>query len=659
MKIALFICACLWSTCFIAHAQQAGIFRDRQVHHSSGSNQRTTVADPAEDEYDVKYVKFNLNVTNTSTALSGDVTTTAKVTASSMASYVFELDTAYTIDSAKINGVLYTVGGTDSIRSISLGTPLVSGSIFTVQVFYHGAIASSGLYSIGGLYNLFDPTWGANTLFTVSEAYHANKWWPCKQSLQDKIDSVDMWITVPDSLKAGSNGALQAVTPIDATHARYEWKERYPIDYYLISFAVAPYTDYSYYMHFTGSTDSMLIQNYVYSNPAFLPAYKNIFDSVGLMINYFSGLFGTYPFIKEKFGHSIVYWGGGEEHQTMTTLGSVSVDVGTIAHELGHEWFGDNVTCGTWRDIMMNEGVASYVTYLYYDHFYSSPASALSYISYFQSNVKTYDTGSVYVDDTTSELRILDGRLTYGKGACVLHTLRSVVNNDSDYFHIFRNYQLAHSGGNGTIEDFKNSAETLLGTVVNGINLDTFFNQWFYLQGFPIYTLHWNQVGSDVYIHLIQATSDPASVPLFKVPLDIRLHSLSGDTIIRVLDDQSIQDFHFTWSNTVASTFLDPNYWLIYKLFSNVHDHTLGVQEETTEAVTLIPNPTNAGWRLTHVPAKSDLKVSDMTGRVLWQGNSGSEQSIAIPGGAMSAGVYMLSINAPGDATITYKLVKK
>ena len=639
-------------------AQQNKFITDHPVHHGSRNTHRSTVADLAEDEYDVKYLKFNLNVTNTSTALSGDVAATAIVTAPSMSSYVFELDTAYIIDSAKINGTLYAVGGTDSIRYISLSTPLISGTVFTAQVFYHGAVVSSGISSIGGLFNLLDPAWGANTLFTVSEPYHANRWWPCKQSLEDKIDSVDMWITVPDSLKAGSNGILQAVTPIDATHDRYEWKERHPIDYYLISIAVGPYVDYSYYMHFTGSTDSMLVQNYVYSNPAFLPAYKSVLDSVGLMIDYFSGLFGVYPFKDEKYGHSIVYWGGGEENQTMTTLGSPAIDVGTMAHELSHEWFGDNVTCGSWRDIMMNEGFASYISYMYYDHFYDH-AFALSNIVYYQQLTKSYDTGSVYVDDTTSEERILDGRLSYAKPAAVLHTLRFVVNDDSDYFHIFRNYQQAKGGGNGTIEDFKSTAQTLLGPVVNGINLDTFFNQWLYLQGFPKYSLSWNQIGADVYVQLMQTTSDPASVPLFKVPLELRLHSLSGDTVVRVLNDQSLQNFHFTYSKTLINVFMDPNCWLIYNVLHDVHDNTLGLQEQTGEKEILKPNPTSDSWQLLYAPENSTFTLTDMSGIILWQSSNGNMRSVVIPGEHLPQGNYVLNVMAPGNVQSSYKLVKQ
>eukprot|EP01030_Chromulinospumella_sphaerica_P015185 gene15185-14982_t len=150
---------------------------------------------------------------------------------------------------------------------------------------------------------------------------------------------------------------------------RYEWKHRYPIDYYLVSASVARYVDYSFKMHLEGSADSMLIQNYVYDNPLTLPFFKNVIDSTGILVNYFSSIYGRYPFWKEKYGHCMAPLSGGMEHQTMTTLGYFQGWL--VVHELGHQWFGDNVTCGTWRDIVMNEGFASYSEYLYYDKFYS------------------------------------------------------------------------------------------------------------------------------------------------------------------------------------------------------------------------------------------------------------------------------------------------
>ncbi len=618
-------------------------------------NQRTTVADPAEDNYDVKYLKFNLNMTNASTTLSGDVTTVAKVVSASLPAYVFELDPAYTIDSVLINGTPQTLTTSGVVRTVAISPSLPMGSMFTTQVFYNGTY-SGGASFFSGISNMVSPTWGAHVTSTLSESYDANQWWPCKQSLRDKIDSVDMWITVADSLKAGSNGVLQAITPIDTAHSRYEWKERYPIDYYLISAAVAPYVDYSYYAHFTGSTDSVLVQNYVYNNPATLPHFKSIIDSTGMMINYFSTLYGRYPFWQEKYGHCMSPISGGMEHQTMTTLGYFEGTL--IAHELGHQWFGDNVTCGSWADIFMNEGFASYTEDLFIDHF-RSHTQMLSDIILKQTDVKSFDTGTVYVDDTTDQNRVFDNRLTYEKGASLLHMLRSIINNDSEFFQVYKVYQQQMKDSTGTILDFRNVAANVLGLTVNGINLDSFFNQWAYLQGFPIYNITWNQSGSDVYVNMLQTTAVPSSVPLFTLPVDIQLRSAAGDTTITIVNNQSSQLCHFTWSKAMTGMALDPDNWLVYALNSITKDPLLSTQQLSLPEIKLYPNPATNCWRADHVPANSSFTVTDITGRVLWSDNNESNSTVIIPGQQLATGMYLLRIMSSDKAVTTYKIVKE
>src|SRR5690606_36725812 len=98
----------------------------------------------------------------------------------------------------------------------------------------------------------------------------------------------------------------------------------------------------------------MLFQNYVYPNEEHFNFWKASIDSTVLMIDYFSELFGRYPFWKEKYGHCLVPLGGGMEHQTMTSQGNFNTSL--TAHELGHQWFGDEVACGSWHDIWLNEG---------------------------------------------------------------------------------------------------------------------------------------------------------------------------------------------------------------------------------------------------------------------------------------------------------------
>lgn len=626
----------------------------------AGTAAKTTVGSTEEDKYDMKYVKLDVNMTNVATTIGGNVTTRAQVVAPTMSNYVFEMEAPLVIDSVKIDGALRTYTSAGDVHTVPLAAPLAAGAMFTAQVFYHGTPVSGTNSTAKGINALRSPSWGNFATFTLSESYRASEWWPCKQALKDKIDSADIWITVDDTLKAGSNGTLQNITHLGGGRDRYEWKERYPIDYYLISAAVARYVDYSYYMHFTGSPDSMLIQNYIYNNPATLTNFKNIIDSTGIQVDFFSTYFGRYPFWKEKYGHCMGPLGGGMEHQTMTTLGFF--ESWLVAHELGHQWFGDNVTCATWSNIVMNEGFASYCEYMYLDHFRSHAMATADMVDR-QDNVMSELDGATLVDDTTSETRIFSSRLTYDKGACMIHLLRNVLNNDTYFFDLLRGWQTAMRYSTGSVDEFRDLAKTMYGANVNGISIDTFFKQWFEGEGFPAYTATWNKLGNDVYVNLGQATTKPSSVALFKVPLELRLRSAAGDTVIRVLNDQASQSFHFTWSKTMNNLTIDPNNWLIDSVTSIAKDPTLGVsmglEAIGLNAVAVHPNPSSSLWTVDGVPTGSTTTLTDMTGRALYSTTNVAGTSVSIPAHGLAPGIYLLHIADSAGGERMMKVVKQ
>ncbi len=624
-------------------------------HQQQGMAAKPTVESTEEDKYDMKYVKLDISMSNVTTTLGGSVTTVARVVVPSLGSYVFELEAPLVIDSVLIDGVLrpYTTSG--DAHTVALASPLAMGTMFTAQVFYHGTPISGTNSSAKGINSLRSPSWGNWATFTLSESYRAKEWWPCKQSLKDKIDSADIWITVDDSLKAGSNGLLQAVTPVAPGRVRYEWKERYPIDYYLISAAVGKYVDYSYYMRFDGSPDSMLVQNYIYDNPATLPNFKNIIDSTDEQINFFSSLFGRYPFWKEKYGHAMGALSGGMEHQTMSTMGFFQSWL--IAHELGHQWFGDNVTCATWSDIVMNEGFASYCEYLYLDHF-RGRAAATADMRDRHVNVMSELGGSVYVDDTTSEPRIFSSRLTYDKGACMVHQLRHVINNDPWFFSLLRSWQTYMKDSTGSTMEFRDLAKAMFGTTVNGINIDTFFQQWFYGEGYPMYTARWSQVGANVFVQLQQTTTVPTSVSLFKVPLELRLRSATGDTVIRVLNNQNNQLFSFSWGKTMTNMSIDPNAWLIDSTLSISRVSTFSINDVQHTDISVAPNPTTNSWVATGI-ADAALTLCDVTGKTIWNTTHAGNTAVQIPAATLAPGMYLLRVRRMGMEDAVLKLIKE
>jgi aminopeptidase N len=646
ITLALITCAATANAQYDAKLSRSAAQCLEQKRSGFNTVSKSTVLSTDEDKYDVTYVKLDISASNQNNSVAGSATTVATVTAPSLTQYVFELNPAHTIDSVLIDGQQMPATSNSFLRTVTLGTPIAQGASFTAQVFYHGQPSNIS----SSIKRVQSQSWGTWATYTLSEPYFASDWWPCKQSLQDKIDSTDIWITVPNNQKAGSNGLLVNVTPVGTTKSRYEWKSKYKIDYYLLSLSVSNYIDYSYYMHFSNSNDSMLIQNYIYTNSNTLPFFQDIIDSTGIQVDYFSTIFGRYPFWEEKYGHCMAPFAGGMEHQTMTTLGFF--DGMLVAHELGHQWFGDHVTCGTWKDIWLNEGFASYSEYLFLKQFYSYN-DAFDFMHDVHLDVMSEPDGSLYVDDTTDDGRIFDGRLTYNKGNSVVHMLRFISGDDNTFFQLLKDYQSQFAFGTATTADFQALAEQELGQ-----NLDTFFTQWIYKEGYPIYNATWNQTGNWVSIQLSQTTSKPVSVANFVTPIELKLKGPQGDTTVLVYNNQPVQSFSFNWSKPMNGMEVDPNEWLLRDVNSVSQDITLNTPSLFTNIVHVYPNPATHSWNITGLQQGARIEVSDMSGRELIKLNTNGPE-VNIPATQYPAGIYLLHITDASGNISNLKLVKQ
>ncbi len=609
------------------------------------SGNKTTLADPGENNYDVKYLRFNLNVTDTSVHISGDVSTTA-MAVTPMSSYVFELDTLMIIDSASIDGIWCPPPTTTGafVRTLTMPFTFTAGSMFTAQIFYHGVPPPGGGF-FNGLSHAVSAH-GTNMVYTISDPWVALDWWPAKQSVDDKIDSVDMFVTVPAGVADGSNGILVNVdTSSTPGFATYHWQTHYPITYYLISIAVARYTEEKYYHHFPGSTDSMLIQNFFIDTATFYPSYKANFDSLGLIIDYFDSLYGRYPFWQEKYGVCYTNLPGGMEHQTMTTIGVPNTYV--IAHELTHQWFGDCVSYDLWGDTWLSEAFATFDEQMFYNHFWS-PAAGLAHRQLLLNSALAATCGEVFVTDTTTANTLFYQPTVYNKGQGVVTMLRYLAPEDSLFFKGLSTYIRTYGYGNASVADLKSVMETAYG----GMNLDTFFNQWIYGKGFPIYSVHWNQTGSNVVVRLIQTQSCPATTNHFSTPLELELHAGSLDTIVKVYNSIDTQWYTFNWSPTMDTVMLNPDIWTVCKQNGHViHDPELGVTTIVQGSLKVSPNPSSNNWRVEGMAENTALTLTDMNGRTIWQGKS-IKDATTIPGDKLPPGDYFLKLGDNNTGSI-------
>lgn len=544
-----------------------------QQYYKSTEN---VVQTPLLFDYDVKHFFIDISVSNSSIYVEGEVTYYAQVVAAEFDTFAFELIDNMNVDEVIFNGNSLTANHTNNEVFVPIASPLAQGDFFTAKIVYHGTPPTGGFFA--GITTTMD-SWGKNVTWTLSEPFAGRDWWPTKQVLEDKADSVWVFLTTDASNMAGSNGLLTNTVMLPDNKVRYEWKSNYPISSYLISFAVSEYQEYNIYAHPTEmGEDSILIQNFVYDSPGCLENYQAGINQTAEFIELYSDLFSLYPFHEEKYGHCLTALGGGMEHQTMTTIGGFSFSL--VAHELGHMWFGDNVTCATWSDIWVNEGFATYADYLATQYILGQSA-ANSKMNGIHNSVMSQPGGSVYVpeDEVTYDnvWRIFDGRLSYNKGAAILHMMRFELNDDDLFFQVLKDYQDQFADSNATGLDFMNVLNT-----TSGMDFTQFFNQWYFGEGYPTHSITWSQDNGYLYMEITQTVSMPSVTPLFDLNMEYKLHFNSGgDTTIRLHQTANFNTFMIPISEPVGLIQIDPSNWVINQsgsIVTNV-DKTLNAAE--------------------------------------------------------------------------------
>ena len=334
------------------------------------------------------------------------------------------------VSSVKQNGnnVAFTHSNTNELI-ITLQSTLLTGNSSAVEINYSGAPPSNNSgYFAQTTHN------GSPIIWTLSEPFGARDWWPCKQDLNDKVNSIDVYITAPSQYIAVSNGVETTAPVISGANKTTHFHHGYPIPAYLVAIAVSNYSVYNQ----TGGTapNQYPIINYIY--PEDLTTYQPQLDQTPAILDLYENLFEVYPFHTEKYGHAQFGGGGGMEHTTVSFMDGFSR--GLIAHEMAHQWFGDKVTCGTWNDIWLNEGFATYLATLVIENFdglAAFVAEKQSMIDYITSSPN----GNVYLTDVqaTNVNRIFNSRLSYDKGAMVLEMLRFKM-GDVAFFQALKNY---------------------------------------------------------------------------------------------------------------------------------------------------------------------------------------------------------------------------
>lgn len=583
--------------------------------------------------YDLRYQRLELDLDPAQQFVSGTVTSHF-VPNQNISSIYFDLSDALTVSEVKYHGAIlpFTQLATKELK-IDFPAVIPSSSLDSLSIKYSGAPDTGG--SAGDAFTVSTQN-GTPVLYTLSEPYGAQEWFPTKQSLNDKIEKVDLKINTPSQYNVASNGKLYSETLLPGNRKLTFWQTNYPIPAYLIALGITNYTK----LNDTMGSPAFPFVNYLYPSTTSNSTVMSNIEWTKTVMNTFEQYFGPYPYRNEKYGHMQFGWGGGMEHATMSSMGSWGR--GIIAHELAHQWFGDKVTCGAWNDIWLNEGFATFGEHLANEKLLMTNSQFMSYLSSEMNYITSSSGGSVYVSDTNlgNTGAIFSGRLSYSKGGYVVRMIKWILGDDV-FYSALKDYhsrpELAY--GYAKTADLKNSL--LMST---GKDFTEFFNDWIYGQGHPTYQIRWNQTSDQMLRFKVSQTTSHSSVNFFEMPLPIKVNGTGGQVAYLVLNHTTKnQNFAEQIDFPVSSVQFNYENQILQRNSTVTKDTTiLAVNDSGKDPVKVYPNPVKNSLSVSGITKDQQYEIYSMDGKMIKTGTYSSGKTIDV--NILTKGVYLLKI---------------
>jgi aminopeptidase N len=315
---------------------------------------------------------------------------------------------------------------------------LRAGRVYSIDFYYSGHPLTEGRF--GGFTFGKDPS-GHPWITTSCEDDGASIWWPNKDQWRDEVRNMQIGVEIPNGLVDASNGKFMGKTDLGDGYTRWNWFVHYPINNYDVALNIGNY------VHFSDRYHGLPLDYYVL--PEDLDKAKKQFAQVPGMLEAYQHYFGEYPFKKDGYKLIEVPYAG-MEHQSAVAYGnhfangyygrdwtgvgiSMKFDF-IIIHESGHEWFGNSITAADRSDMWIHEGWTTYLEGLYVEYWYGHD-DAIRYLNGLKPKIKNQQPiiQERGVNATPPEDQ-------YFKGALMLNTLRSVVDNNKEWFRLIHDF---------------------------------------------------------------------------------------------------------------------------------------------------------------------------------------------------------------------------
>ena len=388
---------------------------------------------------------------------------------------------------------------------------LRAGKDYSIDFYYSGHPVETGRF--GGITFKKDPS-GHDWINTACEGQGASIWWPNKDQWRDEVENMQISVSIPNGLADVSNGKFMGKTDLGDGYTRWDWTVHYPINNYDVSLNIGNY------QHFQDRLGGLPLD--FYALPEHLEQAKKQFAQAKQMLQAYEHYFGGYPFKKD--GYKLIeapY--SGMEHQSAVTYGNhfangylerdwTGVGISPrfdfiIIHESGHEWFGNAVSAADRSDMWIHEGWTTYLEGLYVEYRWGRD-DAIKYLNGYRPKVK-------------NEQPIIPARGInatppadqYFKGALMLNTVRSVINDDHRW------WKLLHD----VFQHFKyrNILTEEMVAYINqqtGMDLTPIFNQYLHHVAIPTLELNFDEAKQSVSYRWIADEKD------FHMPIRVGRH---------------------------------------------------------------------------------------------------------------------------------------